>query len=181
MLKTIAAKLLGAKVLAVAAAATVATGGAALAAATNVLPDQAQSVAHDLLNAPAPSEHGDHNSEQVGKPAAKPGDAPKATPSPSLRGLCRAYQAGATSNHGKALTNPAFSALVSAAGGKDNLADYCTKLIGAPRTHPTGKPATRPDGKPSSHPTGEPHSGKPAALPTPDHPSGPPSTHPGKP
>src|SRR5712692_3418419 len=91
------------------AVATAATGGVALAAATNTLPDPVQGAAHNVFYAPAPRHHGKPNPlpGQGNKPGAKSSDAPTGTPSPSLRGLCTAYQAGATSNDGKALTNPA--------------------------------------------------------------------------
>ena len=112
---------------------------------------------------------------------AKSSHAPQATPSPSLRGLCTAYQAGATANNGKALSNPAFSSLVAAAGGKDEVAAYCTKLVGAPPTHPAGKPSSVPSGKPTAVPSVAPTAhptGKPTALPTTGHPTGSPTTHP---
>ncbi len=181
MLKTTVAKLLSAKLVAAAAVATAATGGVALAAATNTLPDQAQSVAHDILNAPSPDAHGKPSQapSEAGKPEATSSHAPKGTPSPSLRGLCTAYQAGVADSHGKAMDSPAFSALVTAAGGTDNVADYCTKLIGAPSTHPSGEPTSHPTGSPTSHP-----SGKPTAVPTDSRPtsvpSGSSSTHPSK-
>ncbi len=184
MLKTTVAKLLSVKLAAAAAAATAATGGVALAAATNNLPDAAQSAAHDVFNAPSPDSKASQVTDTAGKPDAKSTHAPKGTPSPSLRGLCNAYQAGATSNDGKAKDNPAFKALFTAAGGADKVAAYCTNLVGAPSTHPSGKPTSAPTGAPESHP-----SGKPTALPTAEHPSseptsapsGPPSTHPSKP
>jgi hypothetical protein len=183
---TTVAKLLSAKLITATAVVSVATGGVALAAATNTLPDQAQSVAHDLVNAPSPDEHSSaaREAREAKEPAAKPsGATPRATPSPSLRGLCTAYQAGATGNSGKALSNPAFKTLVIAAGGTDEVAAYCTKLVDAPRTHPTGKPSSgQPTGKPTAVPSVAPTShptGKPTALPTTGHPTGSPTTHPG--
>jgi hypothetical protein len=185
---TTVAKLLSAKLITATAVVSVATGGVALAAATNTLPDQAQSVAHDLLNAPSPDEHSSAAQEaqeasEAKQAAAKPSAAPQAMPSPALRGLCTANQAGATSNSGKALSNPAFGTLVTAAGGTDEVAAYCTKLVGAPRTHPTGKPSSdQPSGKPTAVPSVAPTShptGKPTALPTTGHPTGSPTTHPG--
>ena len=181
MLKTTVAKLLTAKLLAGAAVATAATGGVALAAATNTLPDRVQGAAHDVVNAPAPDGHGKPNQlpGPPNKPTAKSSTTPVATPTPSLRGLCTAYRAGATSNHGKALDNPAFGALVAAAGGTDKVAAYCTTLIGTPKTHPTGKPSPSPTRKPTSLPTG-PRDSHPTGKPT-TVPSGPPSTHPSRP
>lgn len=62
--------------------------------------------------------------------------APNGSPSPSLEGLCRAFQAGAAEvNH----DNPAFDALAAAAGGEENIATYCVDLIG-PSTKPTHPP-----------------------------------------
>jgi hypothetical protein len=49
-----------------------------------------------------------------------------ASPSPSLTGLCKAYQAGgyaSSTKHGN--VNPAWSALESAAGGSDDVDEYC--------------------------------------------------------
>jgi hypothetical protein len=190
MLKTTVAKLLTAKLLTGAALATAATGGVALAAATNTLPDRVQGAAHDVVNAPAPDDHGKPYQlpGPPNKPAAKSSTTPKATPSPSLRGLCTAYRAGATSNHGKALDSPAFGALVAAAGGTDKVATYCTSLIGTPTTHPTGKPSPSPTRRPTDLPTGKPTT-VPTTVPTTGHPtgqptslpSGAPSTHPSSP
>jgi hypothetical protein len=84
------------------------------------------------------------------------------TPSPSLEGLCVAYQAGAMD---KASSNSAFAVLQSAAGGADNVAAYCVGLIGE-RAHPT-------------------HPAKPTQAATPSHPAHPAHpampTHPAKP
>jgi hypothetical protein len=183
MLKTPISKVLAAKLLAACAVAAVATGGIAVAAATNTLPEQAQRAAHNAFNAPAPH-HGkpkDHPG-RGNQPGAKPSDRNNGSPapSPSLQGLCHAYQAGVTNHHPKKLTSPAFHALVIAAGGADKLTAYCTKLIGAPGTrpsddpedtsseHPTGKPA-HPTGKSSTHPNGKssehPNSGHPTSTP----------------
>jgi hypothetical protein len=88
---------------------------------------------------------------------SSPSASPSATPSPSLEGLCVAYQAGAMD---KAATNPAFTALQNAAGGADGVAAYCVNLIGEP-THP-------------ARPT---HPAKPTEAATPSHRVAPP-THP---
>jgi len=73
---------------------------------------------------------------------------PSATPSPSLEGLCHAYQAGAMP---RSAFNPAFAALSTAAGGAEGVGAYCTDLIGTPNkpAHPTqaAHPTTPP--KPS--------------------------------
>jgi hypothetical protein len=171
MLKAALANLAAAKVALAAAAAAAATGGVALVAAT----------VHDSGSGPAaagakpatsqsrpaePSESAVEPSDSA-EPSGKPSGA--GTPSPSLVGLCHAVQAGATSNPGKALENPAFSVLVAAAGGKSNLAAYCAHLIGPAHTH----------GAPSHHPGRSSHpGGAPGSHPGPSsHPTGPPGTH----
>lgn len=91
-----------------------------------------------------------------------PDVSPSATPSPSLDGLCVAYQAGAMD---KAAENSAFAALKSAAGGADNVEAYCVTRIGEP-THPV---------KPT-------HPAKPTQAATPEHPVAPTAkpSHPAK-
>lgn len=180
------AKLLAAKALAATAAAA-SVGGIALAAATGSLPPAAQNAAHDLVGAPAATSTSDSvTQDDTTGTDGTDSAAPAATPSPSLVGLCRAYGAGVADAKGKALDHPAFTVLVTAAGGKAGVAAYCTTLLatapggkpavpgqsqvhkpathGAPATHPgTGAPATHP-GKPTTqtntapdtHPTGRP-------------------------
>ncbi|SCL39049.1 hypothetical protein GA0070624_6431 [Micromonospora rhizosphaerae] len=170
MLNTALAKLLtlkaGATVLAVAA-----TGGVALAAANGTLPNP--------LSEPSakPSAHATGKPSDAGDKGNGPAGA-KGTPSPNLVGLCRAYRAGVADSQGKALENPAFTVLITTAGGKDKVAAYCDKLLanekgkpskeaGATATpsHPAGKPATRPT--PAETPgTEAPGGHKPTALPT---------------
>jgi hypothetical protein len=152
----VVAKLLTLKAAAVAVAA-VSAGGVALAASTNVLPNP-------FTDNPGHS-----------TPAPSHSNGPDATPSPSLIGLCTAYLAGAGADHGKALESPAFSALITAAGGKDNVDAYCAgRGVNAPgSTHSTSEPSEHPTGQPSSHPG-------PSEHPTgePSHPTGEPTTHP---
>ena len=148
-------KLLTLKVAAAALTAT-AAGGVALAAGTGHLPDSMSGSAKSTAR------------PDTGKTAAGAKHA-KASPSPSLVGLCRAFRAGAGDNPGKALQSPAFTALITAAGGKDNVAAFCADLLknrpgkgshptGAPTSHPTGAPTSHPTGAPTSHPTGAPTS-----------------------
>ncbi len=156
MIKTGMAKLLTLK-LAVAVGA-LAAGGVALAAGTGHLPSQPPANAHaSSTNASA------HSND------ARPAAHPSPSPSPSLRGLCSAYTAGVSASHGKALDNPAFTALITAAGGKDNVAAFCAAKLGskagqsphapanpAHQAHPTGSPA-HPTGPPTTHPAGKPN------------------------
>ena len=150
----VVAKLLTLKAAAIAVAA-VSAGGVALAASTGVLP---------LNQAPENPSHS--------VPASDHSTGPNATPSPSLVGLCTAFLAGAGEDHGKALENPAFSALVTAAGDPENVDSFCAELgvtepgadrgsgSGSPTDHPTGKPSdvgpTQLPTTPPSHPTGRP-------------------------
>ncbi|WP_406045407.1 hypothetical protein OG799_13585 [Micromonospora sp. NBC_00898] len=82
---------------------------------------------------------------------------------PSLTGHCRAYLAKSAPQRAKALETPGFADLVTAAGGADNVEDYCLRLVpeaspkastsaGAAKSTrptpaaPTGKPSTGGDG-----------------------------------
>jgi len=80
-------------------------------------------------------------------PTGQPSDAGRSAdagsdPAPSMVELCRAYTAQVNKNPGKALDNPAFGALVTAAGGAEKVPAYCA-----------GVAADQPHGKPSDHPT----------------------------
>jgi hypothetical protein len=145
MVKTALAKLLTLKVAAAALTAT-AAGGVALAAGTGNLPGTPS-------DTPAPKRPAaTHSTGRTGshhKPAS--------SPSPSLVGLCHAFQAGAGDNPGKALESPAFRHLITTAGGKDKVAAYCTNLLkpshGKSGSH---RPATPRSHRPTAHPTGRP-------------------------
>jgi hypothetical protein len=158
-----ATRLLVAK--AVIAVVGVSGGGFALAAATGHMPA-------NLSGKPTAAGSA---AVATARPAAsgKSTSHPASSPSPSLRGLCQAYTAHAGRNTGKALDSPAFTALITAAGGKDSVTGFCTSLLA---THPGTASTSHPAGKPSSHPaqanTAHP-TGKPSVLP-----SGKPTTHP---
>jgi len=160
-----------AKALTGAVAAIVASGGAALAAANHDVPSSVPTTAQALSKAPSPK----HSAaapkmSEAPKPAALPSAGTRsasakpshpsshATPSPSLIGLCVAYQAGATDNPGKALDSPAFAALVAAAKGKDKVPAYCTIQLASVPSHGSGAPSGHPNNRPttsvSSHPAG---------------------------
>jgi hypothetical protein len=142
-------------------------GGVALAAATGHLPAQLGR-SHGAAASASASE-----SARTMPSAATNAASDSASPSPSLRGLCQAYIAQVGSNPGKALSNPAFTALITTAGGKGKVTSYCTSLLAATpassaTAHPTGKASSHPTGKASSHPTGKPTShptGKPTDKP----------------
>ncbi len=162
-----AGKLLAIKV-AVAAVVLGGSGSVALAATGQLT---AQSSRHAAPSASSSAPSASSSSARATAPAARVGSHSSATPSPSLQGLCHAYVAGVGSNPGKALENPAFTALITAAGGKDKVSSYCTTLLasspsgnsgnsaahpGKSASHPTGKPTVAPTALPSAHPTGKP-------------------------
>jgi hypothetical protein len=158
MLKTAVAKMLTVKAAAAAVAVTVVGGGVALAASSGALPSS-------LGAGNSHSQASAHATARPSAAAAAAADADaehgSAAPSPNLVGLCRAYAAGVHDNPGKALDNPAFGALITAAAGKDNVGDYCTDLL-------KDQPATGANAKPDDVPTG------PATThATPSHPTGP--------
>ena len=135
MIKTAVVKLLTVKAVTV-AALVVGTGGVALAASTGALPNPLNS--HPT---PAASAGQSHTGDA---PAASPHPGGSADPSPSLVGLCKAYTAGAATAQGKALDNPAFHALLAAAGGKDNVDSYCTNLLATTAATPAVRRVTTP-------------------------------------
>jgi hypothetical protein len=170
MIRTTVAKILTAKAAAVVAATAI--GTVAVAAGTGNLPTQHQDGDAARDTHVSQSAHPSKSDHPSGKPTTSPGSSGdhSATPSPSMVGLCHAFTAGAGDNPGKALENPAFTVLITTAGGKDKVTAYCTALL-ADATHSAGSPASHPTGAPSTHPTGAPTS----------HPTGAPSTHPTKP
>lgn len=148
-------KLLAAKLGIAAALAAAATGGVALAAAAHTQTEPAHHALPASTSVAAPSHDGtptpratkaavtppppppSHAAAASAAPTA-PGGAgshPSASPSPSLRGLCIAYLANEITG-GKRMDNPAFGALVTAAGGKDKITTYCLTLLRAD-PHPT--------------------------------------------
>lgn len=130
MIKIALAKLLTLKVAAVATTA-VAAGGVAVAAATGAMPNP-------------------FGAKPSASTSAKPGDNHhKGSPSPSLVGLCNAYSNGNKQDKGKALENPAFTALIDAAGGKDKVEAFCADIA---KSGPGNRPsdAGRPSAKPSN-------------------------------
>jgi hypothetical protein len=177
MIQTALAKLLTVKV----AAATIgitALSGVALAAGTGTLPtDDKAPKAH-----PSQSQSSEQANGAGGPKSPKPTPStkgnendPKGTPSPSMVGLCKAYQAKAGAEQGKSLESPAFTALVTAAGSKDKVAAYCTvalavKASESPKAHATAKPADKPDPQNTSTPVEpgtKPEKPAPAVSPTP--------------
>jgi hypothetical protein len=164
-------KILTAKAVAVVAATTI--GGVAVAAGTGHLPTQHRPEASSQSQGAETSETGPETGEAARAKARSHTAA--GTPSPSMVGLCRAYAAGEKASHGKALDNPAFTALVTASGGKAKVSAWCTTLLaqekaehsaGSPTQSSTGHSTAgpHPTGAPTEHPTGHP---TPTTTPTP--------------
>ena len=159
-------KIVAAPAAALAAAGLlVAGGGFAMAASQGAV--HVPFTGHDHRSTHAPSAPATSNpgltraeSTAPSAPESTEPATPSASPSPSLAGLCVAFQAGAA-HDGK--DNPAFNALTAAAGGADQVAAYCTGLIG-PSTKPT-HPAMPTQ---AAHPT---HPAKPTQAATPTKPS----------
>jgi hypothetical protein len=155
MLKTTLAKIATAKAAIVLAA--VGGGGVALAAGSGHLPGadtpehhagdrSVTGSAHATGGHSMPSAHGSAAADRSA--AAGQSVTPNGSPSPNLRGLCTAFNAGVGENPGKALENPAFTVLITSAGGKDQVGTYCTALLAtrseAAPTHPDGDAHPKP-------------------------------------
>ena len=147
VLKSTLAKILTVKAAVILAAAA-GTGGVVLASTSGVLPAPWTDSPADPPAVTTPQ----HPSSGKPADAGKPDQQDKA-PSPSMAGLCNAYEAKVKENPGKALESPAFTALITAAGGKDGVDEYCDAVAA---------------GKEPGH-SGDPH-GKPSDHPKPDHP-----------
>jgi hypothetical protein len=168
-MRTAFAKLATAKV-ALAAALALGGGGIALAAGGGHLPggagsnQQASTRPEQNSHDPAPATTKAASRPRPEQTAHQPvgPSAANGSPSPNLHGLCTAYTAQVHNNPGKALDNPAFTALILAAGGKDQVAGYCATLLDTPN-------GQRAQGSPTPHPTHPTH---------PIHPTHPPTKHP---
>ncbi|WP_346535263.1 hypothetical protein [Micromonospora sp. DPT] len=152
------ARLAGLKV-ALAGLAVAATGGVALAAATGTLPGplhrDAPVTPPSAVPQSTPPTAGPGGS---GAPSSVEPEPSRPTPAASILGLCRSYRAAAGDNPGRALDNPAFAELVTRAGGRDEVAGYCERVVrdsgpSAPPSavHPT--PTEQPTGRPSHAPS----------------------------
>jgi hypothetical protein len=95
-------------------------------------------------------------------------------------GLCRAYMSGNKAEHGKALASPAFTVLVTAAGGAGNVTAYCSTVTGGPSGSHPSHPAHPTQAATPTHPAHPTHPGHPTQAPShPGHPTHP--THPSAP
>jgi hypothetical protein len=142
------------------AALVLAAGGVAVAAGTGVLPGPLVGTPPGVSSdQPAgPTRLGGPGATRSGAPAgpaatAHPG--PGATPDPLLHGLCQAYLAQAANKPDEVKDNPAYVALVAAAGGAEMVTEFCENLVGP---HPTatagtGQSGGRPTAPPSAPPS----------------------------
>jgi hypothetical protein len=174
-------------------------GGAALAASTGHMPGLGSSgndhgarlPAEITAGAPDSSPGGDLTSTG-GSPSAWPSTSvqPSATPPANVRNLCVSIDAARGATRATALDDPAYAVLITAAGGKDEVAGYCAAVLGArPGTssaQPGDPSSDQPPSTLPSSPAGSPTpTGPPSTTPPPSptrtHPTGPPSTHPSGP
>jgi hypothetical protein len=142
-------KALAVKTAVVAATLTTA-GGVALAATTGALPG---SLGNERVSPATSASHHPVEPSVAPSDGADKGEA-HGSPSPSLVGLCHAYAVGNKADHGKALQNPAFTALIRSAGGADKVESFCAAVLAA-------KASQSPDrsGPENSHaPSGAPES-----------------------
>jgi hypothetical protein len=154
-------------VIATAAVVALTSGGFALANSAHLplLPDQASDQATEsVAKTPQPSETTEIPTETVTESPEAEDTEDTGTPTPSFKGLCKAYQATDHAAHGKSLDSAAFTALTTEVGSTDPavITTYCVTLIGEPKE--TGKPSELPT--PTAKPTDRP-TGKPSVLPTP--------------
>jgi hypothetical protein len=109
---------------------------------------------------------------------ARPGDSssPQGPKAAALAGLCRAFRHGQKATHGHALEARPYTALVAAAGSKDQVEGFCATLtprLRASATHPTHPShPTKPNRTHGTNPT---HPTHPAHPTHPTHPTHPPS------
>jgi hypothetical protein len=135
---TMPSKLFSVKAAAAVLAAVLSIGGVA-AAATGLLPGQAQPVA-DQASSTTTAARG------LGEAAVADLDGAAKT------GLCRAWQAGQGNDNGRRAESPAFRALAVAAGGADNVAAYCKQITARGSADRQGRPAaTGPDATAAAH------------------------------
>jgi hypothetical protein len=97
-------------------------------------------------SAPGPTSKPDLPSAAASRAATSAASPSSPSPSPSLEGLCRAYRA----QGGEVLQNAAFDKLVEAAGGTNEVAEYCVGVLGPDTSGREPKKATS---TPTSEPT----------------------------
>jgi hypothetical protein len=147
-IKSVGLKLLTIKA-AVVTALFVGAGGVAVAAGTGALPMPLRGVRTPTTSA----EHPTSNHGVVASPHPSVTGSPGTSPSTSVIDLCHAYLEGNGSARGKILDSPEFRPLVVAAGGKQKVEGFCSKLAGGQSAHPKPGSSGHASGHPS-HPNG---------------------------
>ncbi|MEV4478369.1 hypothetical protein [Micromonospora coxensis] len=171
------AGLAGLKV-ALAALAVAATGGVALAAVTGTLPGLPDRDDPGTRPSAAPVTTPSATAG-AGTPGSPTGtDGQPSSPSASILGLCRAYQADAGDNPGRTLDNPVFQDLIETAGGRNKVDRYCERAIkdaqkpGASATERgDATPTAGSSRRPTPHATGAPTTPPTTTPPVPTEPS----------
>ncbi|WP_191875971.1 hypothetical protein [Streptomyces filipinensis] len=99
-----------------------------------------------------PSAVAPHQPGGTASPASSGGPRPAGRPSPGqdTEAHCRAYER--VDQHGKALDATAWRGLVTAAGGKDKVAAYCSEQLTRATAEPRGSAGTGRPGKRAAHP-----------------------------
>src|SRR6266516_3847068 len=180
--------------------ALVALGGsAALAAGTGHMPglgssgnDHGARLPAEFTAGASESSPGGDLTSTSGSPSAWPSTSgqPSATPPANVRNLCIAIDGARGATRAKALDDPAFAVLITAAGGKDGVTAYCAAVLsagpGSSSAQPGDPSSDQPTSTPPSSPAGTPTPTGPPSTPSPTdptrtHPTGPPSTNPSGP
>ncbi len=178
-------------------------GGAALAAGTGHMPglgslgnDHGARLPAEITAGASDSSPGGDLTSTGGSPSAWPSTSGQlsAPPPANVRDLCVAIDTTPAPDRASALDDPAFTVLITAAGGKDQVAAYCAAVLasepasssahpGDPSYQPSSTPPSSSPTSPSSTPSPtSPPPGTPSPTSAPrTHPSGPPSTHPSGP
>jgi hypothetical protein len=173
-------------------------GGAALAAGTGHMPGLGSLGNDHGGRQPAEATAGASESPPVGDLTSTGGSTsawpsmstqPSATPPANVRNLCIAIDT-VRADRANALDDPAYTVLITTAGGKDKVAAYCAAVLGAepgsssahPREPSSDQPPSTPPSSPADTPTPtSPPSTASPPSPTRTHPTGPPTTHPSGP
>jgi hypothetical protein len=187
--RSMLATILGTKLAAAAAAGAIGFGGLAAAAYAGALPEPIQDFAHQTVGAPAASsDHSDPGnqgsahrrseaSEHANTGQSSQPVGPDATGSANY-GLCTAFAEEQAENGRVDTSSVAYRALLDAAGGADNIDEFCAEVTAptenagaagdsssqtqsstpSDSSHPTGPPSDLPSGSQvtSQHPTGKP-------------------------
>jgi hypothetical protein len=152
MLSAVLSKILAAKAIAAIALVAGATGGIALAAqSTGVPEDRPAAGAHTSTDTPpsaSPEPGRQDGSDRPAGAAGQVGGQSNPATEQSMAGLGHAWTTGAADDHGKAAQNPAFTALVAAAGDPDAVAAYCADLHGTSAPGQSGKAPGRSESAP---------------------------------